>query len=232
MKERPILFNAEDVRAILDGKKTQTRRVLKPQPEPCDHLPYEGYETAPTEFFETEGEWACKTCGNGMRTCKEFPFVKGIRCPYGKPGDKLWARETFLPFDLDWRYPGRPHDLRDGPWPNVAYEADQDHDRNDCLKWRPSIHMPRWASRITLKVKNIRIERLQDISEEDAKAEGVLRFEHVASEQCIAGDLAGRTQGTSPHVLAFASLWDGITTPDTQWKQNPWVWVIEFERVK
>ncbi|MFV8250218.1 hypothetical protein [Bdellovibrio bacteriovorus] len=210
VKEGPILLNAEMVRAILDGRKTQTRRVLKISEHCVGETWVNGDPDDPArpnkdQWYNFTGSWDDDdTVENSVR----------IQCPFGKPGDRLWVRETFLPFDLDWKYPGRPHDLRDGPWPNVAYEADQDHHRNDCLKWRPSIHMPRWASRITLEIKNVRVERLQAISEEDAKAEGVFL-----------------NQETGSYVGSFHWTWD-ITYGADSWKENPWVWVIEFERVK
>ena len=139
-KERPILCSAPDVMAILDGRKTQTRRIMKPQPN----------RTWPDEVTP---HWSV----GGNRT---LPGASNpLRCPYGVPGDRLWVREA-------WRLPdGAPKG-----W--VDYRAD---DTRDGFKWKPSIHMPRWASRITLEVTDVRVERLQDISEADAMAEGVRR---------------------------------------------------------
>jgi len=167
MKERPILFSGPMVRAILEGRKTQTRRIVKPQP---------------------------------LRDRGVMAFNDGehpqMRCPYGKPGDRLWVRETWCP-DVE------PYTFR--------YKADGDE---PLERWRPSIHIPRWASRITLEVVSVRVERLQNISEDDALAEGITLVE----------------RGTSP-VDQFNKLWESINGPGS-WEANPWVWVVEFKRIE
>lgn len=175
MKERPILFSAPMVRALLDGRKTQTRRVVKPQP------------TATREE-------AIRTYGKGGTFILEAGFF-GVRCPYGQLGDRLWVRETW------GACAGSP-----------VYRADDNATCPDGGRWKPSIHMPRWASRITLEVTGVRVERLQDISEEDAIAEGV-------PEQ--RGD-----------PWAFQCLWDSINGARERcsWAANPWVWAITFSR--
>lgn len=180
-KERPILFSAPMVRAILEGRKTQTRRVAKPR------------EVT-----------AAITRGLMGGTNPAFG-----PCPYGQPGDRLWVRETwrierrgsdyFIDFAADT---GSPSMTR-----TVVVDAEALATKN--MRWRPSIHMPRWASRITLDVKTVRVERLQDISEADANAEGGLSLRGPNCFQC---------------------LWESINGPDS-WDANPWVWVIEFERV-
>lgn len=141
MKERPILFSGEMVRAILEGRKTQTRRVIKPQPDSARNSVFvkSGFETK-----------------HGYE----------IKCPYGQPGDRLWVRETWGLWDTD---------PKDGPERAKIFYRATDENRRDLRyqRWRPSIHMPRWASRINLEITNIRIERVQDITEEDAKAEGL-----------------------------------------------------------
>jgi hypothetical protein len=177
--ERPILFSAPMVRAILSGTKTQTRRVVKGMA--LLWLRPDGFTPEFTALPE-----------NGL-------------CPYGQPGDRLWVREA-------WR-----------AWPDgVAYRADiSDADLADAVHapWRPSIHMHRAASRITLEITAVRVERLQDISEADAKAEGVTRPVPMLDDD------------PSTYVDAFGDLWASINGPGS-WDSNPWVWVIEFRRVE
>lgn len=198
--ERPIIFSGPMVRAILEGRKTQTRRVIKPQPT-REIEPGKGDSSV---WFESSYH------------------AKGIRCPYGKPGDQLWVRESgWQPKDPSIR------ELRDGAdtWPQWAYSADgySDMDIERFKQWgwksRPSIHMPRWASRITLEITNVRVELLQYISEEDAKAEGVTRI------PLHNNDVYGET-----HREAFERLWDKINGKKHPWSSNPYVWVIEFRR--
>jgi len=213
MTERPILFSAEMVRAILDGRKTQTRRVMKVQPWPDATIevgPYHPHridrhgesQPGPVTFGAI---WDHQDIVNGGDA--------GLPCPYGKPGDYLWVRETWAP-------------LADCVVLNCAYyrldheEARSSGSRVD-VKWRPSIYMPRWASRITLRITDIRVERLQDISEEDAKAEGVKPLDYAAHH--VAAGCGAR--------IAFEQIWTTINGP-AAWEANPWVWAISFERVK
>jgi len=179
MKERPILFSAPMVRALLDGSKTQTRRTAKSCHMVMDH-----------------GEDSSGQCINaGYIPC--LPL-----CPYGHRGDRLWVRETFQ------------------KWPDgYAYRADyQDAELADSVHapWKPSIHMPRAASRINLEITGVRVERLQDISRGDAMAEG-----------CPFPNMA---QGDDPRKW-YADLWHSINGPDS-WGLNPWVWVVEFKVMK
>lgn len=183
MKERPMLFSGPMVRAILAGNKTQTRRLVKPQPQ-CfigSGLP---------------GGWTPAVAdGEGMRA---------LKCPYGQPGDRLWVREAFCD---DWK---QSH--------GIVYRADGglDADMFDAgCKWRPSIHMPRLASRITLEIVGVRVKRLQDISEDDTVAEGIPEGEVSPAD-------AGR--------FAYRLLWESINGPGS-WDANPWVWAIEFKRL-
>lgn len=200
MKERPILFSGPMVRAILEGRKTQTRRVVKPQPHPDATL--QGIIPRP----------------NADRACASFAHVdeRGVhshslkvQCPFGRGGDRLWVRETWAPCSVfePSEETGSIH--RAGPWRNGLEPS---------VKWRPSIHMPRWASRITLEITDVRVERLQDISEADAKAEG------VNESIVLPGDRGS-------FVASFGYLWESIHGAGS-WCVNPWVWVIEFERVK
>lgn len=200
MKERPILFSAPMVRAILDGRKSQTRRYL----------------TSDTNF-----------------TCEELTQLK---CRYGVPGDRLWVRETWcavLPRkDGGLEYNGaRLVTPPDGESVELWYRADGELGPISCLfddgpRWRPSLHMPRWASRLTLEVTSVRVERLQDISEEDAKAEG------IGEAKPWVFDGGGPAMGpTATH--AFMRLWDSINgkRPGCAWQDNPWVWAVTFRRV-
>lgn len=180
MRERPILFSGPMVRAILAGTKTQTRRVVKPQPA---------------------GEWASPGRSS---------------CPYGRPGDRLWVRETFGHFERSEGFK---------PGCAVFYRAD-----GNCLKlepWRPSIHMPRWACRLVLEISAIRMERLQAISEADAIAEGASFHDGLG-----VGHSGWRHDFGDVHATArdaFARLWRDLNGPDS-WSANPWVWVVEFMR--
>ena len=181
MKERPILFSGEMVRAILDDRKTMTRRVVKPQPEQDTDCPYH--------------------IGTGIER-------KARICPYGKPGDRLWVRETFCDRN------------NNGEQIKPLYRSDgQEYQDGDGRlfepKWKPSIFMPRWASRITLEITNVRVERLQDISNKDIESEG------ACGRACVT------------HRLTFKQLWDSINSKrGYSWESNPWVWVVEFERIK
>jgi hypothetical protein len=216
--ERPILFSGPMVRAILDGRKTQTRRAFN--------------DKAKWHFLEGHGDLSI--------------------CPYGVPGDRLWVRETWM----DLRGTGiEPYTAAPT---HYAYAADSppgsysDQCRKDFgLKWRPSIHMPRVASRLTLEVVNVRVERLQEISEEDAKAEGCearpsgtwwqgyKEFAGDLIHQQWKGDappewmIEHKRMKPTPHLDrsakdAFETLWNAINSERAPWASNPWVWVVEF----
>ncbi len=217
-KERPIIFSGPMVRAIIEGRKTQTRRVVKNQGS-LDFLGGSGDDRNDPSM------WGWRVDGNGR---DEFvPLAKSewydscARCPYGVPGDTLWVREGF---STDHRA-FYPH------W-GLVYRADRtvlDSDiengqvfsheagKSFPFRWRPSIHMPRWACRLTLAVKAVRVERLQDISEADAIAEGC----------CTRTYRDGR--GHEDARLDFKRLWDSINGKRHPWASNPWVWVVEFE---
>jgi hypothetical protein len=199
MSERPILFSAPMVRAILDGRKQQTRRVVKPQDSVETHEDKSGViDVIHLHSPRCPGycDYACK-----------FP------CPYGAAGDRLWVRETWSKakscnaHDLFYRADG---DRQYGKQHALSYVERED-------RWRPSIHMPRWASRITLELTGVRVERLQDISDDDAKAEGVVRNEWSWDD------------GESPTTdrEAFECVWVAINGRGS-WDANPWVWVIDF----
>ena len=202
-REKPIRFLAPMVRAILDGRKTQTRRIVQPTP----------LERGSRTFFYKRG----------------YPvFIDERRaaiesCPYGGPGDHLWVRETFSYDRLDID--------RDGMLP-CWYWADGNPRRGDWTIPKPSIHMPRWASRITLRIKSVRVERLQEISEQDAIAEGVLRSQRAVSASAAAPAFFDYMLDQPNYCSArssYSSLWESINGPGS-WEKNPWVWVLEFER--
>jgi len=238
IKERPMLFSAPMVRAILDGSKTQTRRAINPQPVKwCQGLSLPKYSATPLSEF--------------------LLGAPIFACPYGKVGDRIWARETFCKVD-DSGYgdhAGIWVDYRATPKYKESHPAGWDNDphNEDALKWKPSIHMPRWASRINLEITAVRVERLNDISEEDAQKEGIkftdygLTCFHQGAPQdigiCTAPDSShqkrpGWHYDKSTHQdqcwhtakYAFTSLWESINGAGS-WEQNPWVWVIEFKLV-
>lgn len=200
MRERPILFSAPMVRSILDGRKTQTRRAVKRIPWRTGANP----DFSQARAFSNASEFRIAG-GEEMTT--------GFRCPYGQAGDRLWVREAFDPIYG-----------QNGSLIEVDYRATYEHGHRmgDHLgfkkKWRPSIHMPRAASRITLEVTGVCVERLQAISEGEARAEGVEGDSHP-------GTFVGTCRGN------FARLWESINGVGT-WDANPWVWVIEFKRVE
>lgn len=200
MKERPILFNADMVCAVLDGRKMQTRRVMKVQP-------HAGVRNSPFVKSGIED-------GHG----------KELACPFGEVGDRLWVRETF-------RVHSRATDVA-----TLVYKASEQQSWTQqthrvpiekCNKpavvdtWTPSIHMPRWASRITLEITSVRVERLNSMTEKDALAEG-----------CLGGhdSIPGYQYSATPHEH-FHHVWQSIYGADS-WQANPWVWVIEFKRVE
>lgn len=201
MTERPILFSSEMVRAILAGKKTQTRRLVKPQPPRGTVLTMNGAGDRALCFAEPG-------IGPHLVCVPPTPRSRDHRlpCPYGVPGDRLWVRETFCLRDPEY-HPER------GYW----YAASDDVDNP---KWTSPLFMPRNASRITLEIDGVRVQRLQDISEADAQAEGC-RGVHGATGQAIPGPpLSARED--------FERLWDRLNAERAPWRENPWVWAITF----
>lgn len=218
-RERPILFSGPMVRAILDGTKTQTRRVVKPQPA---------------------GAWAAP--GKTM-------------CPYGAPGDRLWVRETWCYATDSFACCVGAGYKADGatmirssldasliPEGALVFNGHSEKWPENVRSWRPSIHMPRWASRLTLQVTDVRVERLQDISMEGARAEGLgcvtkdgrLYKYGIADLDGLPGtDNTGwpwQEWDADPRV-AYRKLWDSINAKRAPWESNPWVWVVSFEKV-
>ena len=202
MIERGMIFNGEMVRALLNGSKTQTRR--------------------PVKFPFYDRNMGCLLSGNEL--AGEIAAGNYLNCRFGRPGDRIWVRETWM-----------PDAPRDGTWADVEFYGCKgaplsmipkryqkpEHcihraswTGSEMVGWTPAIHMPRWASRILLEITDARVERLRSMSQDDARAEGVV----AASGPMEAG-------------LAFRELWDSIYGPES-WRDNPWVWVIEFKRVE
>ncbi|KVG03163.1 hypothetical protein WJ21_04555 [Burkholderia vietnamiensis] len=216
MRELPILFSGPMVRAILEGRKTQTRRVVK--------LPHNNQL----------GAWEPTTAGGGSvkyaggTPAPELAAIWHTRtgdcyvCPHGDVGDRLWVRETHLAWwKLDEANPAGPR-----VFSHVAAYAADGYELEPGEKWIPSIHMLRAASRITLEITDVRAERLQSISESDARAEGVTIEEHHMRGYC-----AGACR--PPSIRAFHDLWDGLNASRGHgWEANPWVWAVEFRKVE
>lgn len=200
MRERPILFNGPMVRAILAGNKLQTRRMKALE-----------YFSRPEN--DPDGWWCARISdGIAYMVYKQSPHERAVRCPYGQPGDRLWARETWA-FGIHAMAAKRDDE---GPF---VYAADGTTRGRLGDRWRPSIHMPRSACRLVVEITGMRVERLQAISEADACAEGIpsrgLQF------------YDGRPATTKD---AFESMWGEINGP-ASWQANPWVWVVAFEPV-
>ena len=212
MRERPILFSGPMVRAVLAGTKTQTRRAVKPQPPMgCEYIINGAYSHALCRSIENPDLWVPPTARS---TDHRLP------CPCGQPGDRLWVREAWNVMTAD------------GGKRTVFYRADEDDPDWHGLKWKPSIHMPRRASRITLEITGVRVERLNEISEEDAKAEGIAphRKGGWCWEQPPKGIEGTNHFGAKTARDAYSDLWGAINGPGS-WEQNPYVWVIAFRRV-
>lgn len=227
MKYRPILFSGEMVRAILDGRKTMTRRVVSSQPasftEQFNHATVKAEH--PPAWFDNVAK----------------------RCKYGVPGDRLWVRETFQPLiadGFDWF----SSDYETGNGIKINYVADTgpvefyDEDDRLSMAMKPSIYMPRWASRITLEIVSVKVDRLQDISDADARAEGAPELDmmcgtcrgsgtHPYGDPCDC-DAGYRT--SCPPLEWFQLLWGYLNAkkPGCSWDDNPWVWVVEFKKVE
>lgn len=257
MKERGMIFNSEMVRAILDGRKTQTRRIMKVQPE-SNQLGLLLITDSTKHSDIGKYHWAeSNATGNHVRS-------KLFSSPFGAVGERIWVRETWATLGneegcyVDWEdnlckgdersaariyrasCEQRPGDY--GLWsiPDDAYWKPHTKEHKFEGAWRPLIHMPRWASRILLEITGVRVERLNAISPEDAESEGLERTNFTGF-----GDEPGLPSYPEPDVYfdplkkqwkeyppeAFAGLWESIYG-EGSWKANPWVWVIEFKRVE
>ena len=219
MADRPILFSAPMVRALLDGRKTQTRRVFKPHGFNFYTHPVSG------DRYEEHNREGITGCG----PMRAFGYGEGLYgyLPYA-PGDRLYVRETYA----YWPLVGE-HDRIDG----CTYRAtDEDDWENRMFDWIPSIHMPRWASRLTLIVTDVRVERLQDISEADAQAEGRAPCIHCGDCGWVNSGPDGGWQCTeylcgAPDGEWYADLWDSINGAGA-WNKNPWVVAVSFEVIR
>lgn len=218
MKERPINLKPWEVLAILQGRKTQLRRAVKPPPSK-DHT-FQGWVLDSTSGNDIgKAAWAV---GDGPL----MQDVVRVRCPFGQVGDRLWVRETFAiaPRTAYASSDGVQQTLRpDDPYDHDAAIYREGWTRSKAgIKWRPSIHMPRWASRILLEVASIKVQRLHDISDADAKAEGVFWSDGAPNEYGLPTQLVVDARDE------FRRLWP---PSNGSWDDNPWVWVVEFKRV-
>lgn len=230
MKERPILFSTDMVKAILDGRKTMTRRVVSFK----DAWPFNNSNSWPYVKQLDDGTWM-------WADSPDFNYPKnymknGIKCPYGQVGDRLWVREKWG--ELGWHkgeipihkikdYEGCERDIiyyqeiieqcPDFLWFGEDESIEYRKDGGEVTHWKSSMFIPRWASRITLEITNIRVERVQDITEDDAEKEGDPKQGLIASE--------------NDHTTWFQHLWDSINGKKYPWESNPWTWVIEFKKL-
>lgn len=240
MKERPILFNTEMVKAILEGRKTQTRRVLSNQPDKnCDEA-----------FLGLDGIW----CFSKPTLSKRISYSgDDIKCPFGMVGDRLWVREAFMPdpsADSDhWNDEDSLHTYYswDGCGSKVSelpkalktnkhvfYKAEANHP--ELSLWTPNYRMPRWASRILLEITGIRVERLSNISRSDAVDEGIETFKIDCGRDGLKTaykDYTSHNDAITRNnpIDSFRTLWESVNGADS-WDKNPWVWVIDFKVAK
>jgi len=259
MTERPILFSGEMVKAILEGRKTQTRRIAKFKArEPGLNFGWSGLEVGNyCTDVPASGIVLQARRGDGCWEDKTYP----LHCPYGQPGDRLWVRETWkiasfwegMPMDFQYKADGAIcEENRSGEFaPNyeewferVNWNAEKYLKKSNCeqdeegnyiwsadkspLPWQPSIFMPRWASRLTLEIVKVRVERVQEISDSDIMAEGIENCQYALPPYC--------THCSGHEHLCnrdrFRDLWDSINAKrGYSWESNPWVWVIEFKRI-
>lgn len=224
MKERPILFSGPMVRALLAGAKTQTRRLVRPQPKGRLNPWTDASEPGDVYVDGRVPVMCVESRGRNKRDAGELSLLP-VESPYGDPGDRLWVRETWLYVgpgsgsDLP-EYVAERADPKNHKGEHCWYRGDPSWDQGDpsSLRWTPSIFMPRWASRLTLEVTDVRVQRLQDITEEDATAEGVApQFKRKAH---------------GPHQQAFMELWDSLNAKRATWDSNPWVWAVTFRRIE
>ncbi len=216
MKERPILFNDAMVRAILDGRKTQTRRVVKPQPEFVENVKLFGLRQKHTGLvYSLDNEQTLKAC------------------PYGQPGDRIWVREATINVE-EHGYQGPVYVESEEGKSCLSYGLGPPDDVTEIepqdLRKRPSIHMPRSYARILLEIVSVRVERLQEISDRgpqnDCTAEGV----YHCGMDCPTYEQWHGAGFRSAEKFMYRALWESISGPNS-WAVNPWVWVIEFRRV-
>jgi len=252
IKERPILFNAPMVRAIIDGTKTQTRRVMKVQPPSAEYKLSTCIDTTGNKKDKGRQHWITMQGQYSVGDSSQ-PYFS---CPFGYAGDQLWVRENFQPIYAEgWdegRNPdgsGDPVDYKTGHGYAPSYPAtdgieefyDEQTEEISSRVW-PSIHMPKWASRIQLEITGVRVERLNDISEEDATDEGITSEQVIIGAHCGGGTHTevsgirhfydgGDDEGYECATEAYKALWESING-EGSWDANHWVWVIEFKVIK
>lgn len=246
MRERGMIFNDEMVRAVLEGRKTQTRRIIQ---SPAKNMQASGQKVI--DYREPGDKWYGEhvfSMRNQSGTWCDYTKDQFLaKCPFGAVGDRLWVRETWM-----------PDAPRDGTWADVEFYGCKgsplsmiperfrkpEHcihraswDGSEMVGWTPSIHMPRWASRITLEITGVRVERLNSINYRDAVREGLVQEEYNwHSSEYPLDDIAFRTSRESKRRYSspqecFKDLWQSIYGEES-WQANPWVWVIEFKRVE
>ena len=227
-RERPLLFSAPMIRALLSGAKTQTRRLVDMR-----HISFIGGrdhdhdDPALWGFGDIDGCWHVLDRKAQPWSGAGLPHESyAITCPHGSVGERLWVRETWAQV---WKTEYPPDDVRDcdvqyrADWPNDRYPGHWPDDCADdpaCGRWKPSIHMPRWASRITLEITGVRVERLQQITDADAIAEG-MPHPTEWSLDC----------SSTPPTHHFRRLWDAENGKRCPWSSNPFLWVIDFRRL-
>ena len=234
MKERPILFSGPMVRALLAGTKTQTRRVVQNPHRNDAGFVLQDYGKGFWPYRSHDGESGCYL---DRQKDGDYYSEAPLRCPYGQPGDRLWVRETWM-----------PDAPRNGEWPDVSFYGcgmSPLSDIPECYRhpwhclyrathygcelvgWKPGMHMPRWASRILLEVTEVRVERLQDISDDDAAAEGCPCYvcsrimDGRSEDDCHCFHKRGDARD-------YRNLWEDINGPES-WAANPWVWAVNFK---
>jgi hypothetical protein len=217
VKERGIIMQADSVRGILAGRKTQTRRLVKWPRAACLHgrspLVERTFKDGPKGAEYIHCAYSGGDLGDDYQSTRVFS-------PYGEPGDRLWVRES-------WRHVGAPSEWT-GPT-DIRFAASVNEAEWAISEWRPSSFMPRWASRLTLDVPRIRIERLQEITEEDAIAEGIQRNIGRTHFCGAPHRVHGYPRQHNTAREAYADLWDLINGARARWATNPWVWAIDFK---
>ena len=211
MREPPLLMQGPLVRKTLAGLKTQTRRPIKPQPDD---------DIVDVEYDAIADLWLGNTPeDNDLGYTSSW----AMRCPLGQVGDRLWVREM-------WAHPGDEEIIyRADKWAADLVAKWKEDPNYPQVKWTPSIHMPRWACRLVLPLVSVRVERVQDITEDDAKAEGVERISAGPGWECWMGYGPGPSCGTARD--SFRSLWISIYGQES-WDANPWVWVAEWDHIE
>ncbi|MFS2221387.1 hypothetical protein [Pantoea sp. B65] len=220
MKERPILFSDQRVRALLAGQQTQTRRIMKSlafTPGQDNHEGCYGFDVSSNHRR-----------GRHMMEMADLSY----QCPFGQPGDQLWVRETWrgpiVPKELLTEYARSPENFRSTDY--CHYRADRSElgtsldEENEQFGWQTAIHMPRWASRINLQITGVRAQKIQEISDDDIMAEGVQTDSHFLNNF-----FTMKSDAIAPQA-AYKQAWEK-QYGGTSWDVNPWVWVVEFKRI-